>query len=232
MKCLPIIKTYYEEDLIQSGYFALIEAIERYSPDKGMKFVTYLDYPLQTCFNEVLEQRTSKDKKNPLHKALSLDMPAGSNTEDITLQDMIIDNMSQEDYRLIEDEDFWKDVHDLLEKAINNSMEYDTMNLFMAMLDYNCGFTEACRIIGVSEENKIGLRGCYNNGLRSIRKYIMGRGKKKYKELGLDEYLSIGLRSTGLTSFKNSIFTSSTERAAIKLADAEVWSRKIIQMFG
>jgi len=42
----------------------------------------------------------------------------------------------------------------------------------------------------------------------------------------------MGLHGSGLGAYRRNGFTSSTERAAVRLADAEVWSRKIIDMFG
>lgn len=58
----------------------------------------------------------------------------------------------------------------------------------------------------------------------------MVRAKKQFKELDIDEYLSIELRSTGIMAFRNHGFSSSTEGAAIRLADAAVWYQKIVEM--
>lgn len=76
------------DDLIQSGYFGLIEAVRYYKPERGFKFLTYLDLTLKTAFNETLGVR--RYKRDWLNYAASLDMPVGED-DDISLLDMIGD---------------------------------------------------------------------------------------------------------------------------------------------
>jgi ribosomal protein L32 len=77
-------------------YFDFLQAVDGYKFDQGALFLTYLEYHLKTSFSRALGLRTSKDKKNSMRYAMSLDAPV-EGTEDLTLQDMIIDHMSEED---------------------------------------------------------------------------------------------------------------------------------------
>lgn len=76
------------DDLIQSGYFALIAAVKYYKPEKGFKFTSYLGLTLKNAFNEALGIRSSKQDR--LDYCTSLDAPIGEDG-DTTLIDMIGD---------------------------------------------------------------------------------------------------------------------------------------------
>lgn len=62
------------EDLVQSGYPALVAAVEHYSPDKGA-FSTWFMYHLQKEFAEITGFRTNRSRNDPLNTAYSLDTP-------------------------------------------------------------------------------------------------------------------------------------------------------------
>lgn len=76
------------EDLVQSGYFAILSAVEYYEPEKGLKYITFLSKTLKTAFAETIGVRTSK--RDMLDYARSLDEPVNEQ-EDITLLDKIGD---------------------------------------------------------------------------------------------------------------------------------------------
>ena len=63
------------EDLIQSGYLALVAAVRYFKPREGYKFLTYLNYTLLSAFHEAMGLRTSK--RDWLDYAISLDQPVG-----------------------------------------------------------------------------------------------------------------------------------------------------------
>jgi len=63
------------DDLIQSGYFGLLAAIKYYKPEKGLKFISYLELNLKTAFNEAMGVRGYK--RDWLDFATSLDTPVG-----------------------------------------------------------------------------------------------------------------------------------------------------------
>lgn len=67
-------------DLYNSGYFALVDAAERYDPEAGAKFITWFALRLKSAFAEVCGWRTSK--RDPLNSAKSLDARLKEGDED------------------------------------------------------------------------------------------------------------------------------------------------------
>lgn len=77
------------EDLAQSGFFALLKAIEDFQPEGEYKFTTYLTYHLKNAFAEVCGYKTSK--RDPLIDCTSLDTPLGDDSDSDTLLDLQAD---------------------------------------------------------------------------------------------------------------------------------------------
>lgn len=217
-----------EDDLVNESYFDFLLAIDGYKPDSEASFLHYLTYHLKNSFNRALGVRTQKDKRDPMHSAVRLDAPI-EGTEDLTFQDMIVDHMAEEQYRFIENEDFWRDVHDLLEEAIYSVTSREVQEVFLIMLHENCNAAEACRRAEVPEERRKSAYSMHTTGLWNIRRYLRGRARKRCRQVGIDEYFSMGLQGSGLSAYRRNVFTSSTEMAAIRLADGETWSKKIME---
>lgn len=77
------------EDLAQSGFLALIEAVDYFKPDGEYKFLTCLGICLKTAFAEAGGYRTSK--VDPLNNCLSLDMHLSDDLDGDTLLDLQAD---------------------------------------------------------------------------------------------------------------------------------------------
>lgn len=78
------------DDLIQSGYFAVLDAVKYYKPENGFLFTTYLGNTLKTSFAETMGVRLAKTRNDALAVAKSLDNPLPG-AEDLTLLDSIRD---------------------------------------------------------------------------------------------------------------------------------------------
>ena len=76
------------EDLLQSCWIALIQAVRYFNAEKG-SFLTFYGYTLKNAFREAAGLRSSK--RDPLCDCLSLDTPAGSDSDDTTLLDFVAD---------------------------------------------------------------------------------------------------------------------------------------------
>ena len=81
------------EDLVQSGYIAMVAAVDSYEPGTA-KFITWLAYYLKTAFAEATNRRTEKQRKNPLHYAASLYAPVNDAQDEPVL---LLDTMSAPD---------------------------------------------------------------------------------------------------------------------------------------
>ena len=80
------------EAYIQVAFLALLEALESWDPAAGA-FLTWYGLKLKGAFTEAVGMRTQRDKRDPIHHALSLDAPLtdSESGEDFTLADVIED---------------------------------------------------------------------------------------------------------------------------------------------
>ncbi|MFR2563131.1 MAG: sigma factor [Anaeromassilibacillus sp.] len=62
------------EDYIQVAFLALLDALEGWDPAAGA-FLTWYSLKLKGAFTEAVGMRTQRDKRDPIHHALSLDAP-------------------------------------------------------------------------------------------------------------------------------------------------------------
>ena len=77
------------DDLVQSGYIAMVAAIDSYEPGAA-KFTTWLAFHLKTAFAEATNRGTRKQRKNPLLSASSIYEPINSAGDDeLLLMDTI-----------------------------------------------------------------------------------------------------------------------------------------------
>lgn len=80
------------DDLTQSGYIALCEAVKGFEIERGYSFISFLALHLKTEFSKVARCRTPAQLKDPLNSAISLDSPAYQNSgedQEITIGDTI-----------------------------------------------------------------------------------------------------------------------------------------------
>ena len=77
------------EDLMQSAFLALYDAVNGFRADKGKSFIGYLDMCLKGEFTKVCGNRTVRDRKDPLNNCLSLDYPIESDDGDSKTQTMV-----------------------------------------------------------------------------------------------------------------------------------------------
>ena len=105
------------EDLIQSGYFAILDALEYWDPDQA-KFITVLTYFVKTAFAEALGLRTSK--RDAAIYTESLSEPV---TEDgsATLEDTIQDD--SDPYESAEDDVYQEQLRTIVSKALDDLPE-------------------------------------------------------------------------------------------------------------
>lgn len=216
----PLHYQQYHEDMVQQAYFSFLKAIEGYQEEKG-SFTSYLSYYVRNAFNEVLQGRSIRQQNEPLNNALSVDLPL-SDTEDLTLAEMLIDDTAEGYYRRLEDEDFWLDVGRVLHKAVD-VVSPDYQEFFHTMIDHGTGVTDTLRIMGVSLKEKDRYYSRYREGLYKMRRYLRGYIRKT-KDIALEECISY---YTGVGSWKNRQYTSVVEQAVIRHNDRSMTTRAV-----
>lgn len=92
------------DDLMQAAFLALLESLDYWKPEAGA-FTTVYVLRLMAQFTVATGQRTTREKRDPLNAALSLDSPAPG-TDDFTLADTsedpvaMIDELVEADFAL------------------------------------------------------------------------------------------------------------------------------------
>lgn len=107
-------------DLYNSGYFALVDAVERYDPAAGCKFITMLGMRLKSYFSETTGFRLARQRKDPLNSAKSMDARLKENDEDSgAFGDFIPDPKAAQALQAVED----TISRDYTRKAVREALE-------------------------------------------------------------------------------------------------------------
>lgn len=212
-----------KDDLINEGYFAMLEAVKGYKADKGA-FTTYLSYHLKNSFKTViLGGRGQRQVKEPLNNAVSIDILI-DDTEDLTLADMIIDETAEAYYRRLEDADFWENVRHFLYEAIDHVKNEKGQKIIRYMYENGATRKEAAEKLYPHQAFYEQVRAAFYE----LRRY-MGRAttRKQMQLIGLDNYIY----GWGVGAWKRHGFTSSVEYEAIRRVDAESDYKDIYSLF-
>lgn len=107
------------EDLEQEGYFVIIKAVEQYSYEVGVKFVTFLKYPVMDIFFNAIGLRTARQKKEPLNSAASLDEPVNDDVGSLTRESFVPDASSALAFRDVEERLYLQGLHTALDECLD-----------------------------------------------------------------------------------------------------------------
>lgn len=93
------------DDLMQSGFLALLDALNGWSPERG-RFLSWYALRLKGAFTEATGQRTQRDRLDPLQNCLSLDAPLTDDEADLfTLADVLPDPRAAAAVTAVEERD-------------------------------------------------------------------------------------------------------------------------------
>jgi len=199
------------EDLVQEGYFALLDAVQAYEPERGYKLTTYLKYPLRNQFNGVLGFRSVKGSKDTLLHSMSIDKPT-KGTEGITLCDSISDSKAE------------SDMENVLEKEYHRKLHNDLQECLVDLPDNQQEVIESRYRNGNTYQDIADKMGTHDSLVRSmeckaLRKLRYDKRLREYRE----EVMSRAYRGS-FSSWVNTR-TSSTEKAAVMLSDWDSFVR-------
>ena len=105
------------EDLYQSGYLALVAAVDSYAAERGMKFITWLALHLKTAFNEASNYRSQRQRLDPMHTAGSLNRPLDDD-DGGELLDIVADPRGLQGLQEVEERIWQEELSSALEKAL------------------------------------------------------------------------------------------------------------------
>ena len=153
------------EDLYQSGYLAMVAAVNTYDPAAGSAFSTWLMYHLKNVFAEVTGYRTQKGRKEPLNNYISLDTPLTDDADSKDLMDMVADPAGLQWQESIEESMWRKELQETVEAALATVPEQYREVL---RLRYWEDMTQEAvgNLRGISKER---VRQMENKGIRILR---------------------------------------------------------------
>ena len=187
------------DDLIQSGYFALLDAVKRYDPERG-SFLHLLSMRLKTAFKHAV----GGFRREPLTFAASLDAPIDEDDPDgTTFLDTVSDPGDQ--YTNCDERIFNQQLHEALERCLSSISAKEAACIRAEYWDGR-KLHETAEEMGISIER---VRQHRQNGLRHIRKSAAGKQLERF----LDDETSF-YKGNSLTGY-NQTQTSGVERKVL-----------------
>lgn len=152
------------DDLYQSGYPAMAEAVGTYNPENGA-FSTWFMYHLKNAFAEATGYRTKSGRNEPLNHAASLDKSVDEEPDGTPLGEFVSDPKAAATLEAVEEREYQKQLHDALEIAMGavpeNYGEVLRLRYYQDMTLEECG-----GVLGVGAER---VRQMEKKGLRFLR---------------------------------------------------------------
>ena len=179
------------DDLYQSGYLAMVAAVNTYDPDSG-NFAGWFMLHLRTAFAEATGIRSKKQAKDPIHSALSLEYPLSDDSDANLLLEVIPDPTSEIPLQRVEEQIYQQQLRNALEMALDKlpDKQRDTLRK---------KYLEGIPVAQIAEINRMTRQAVAENernGLRRLR--LPGTAKLLRPFYDFDYY---GL--SGLSVFKN-----------------------------
>ena len=178
-----------EEDLKQSGFIALMNAVNGYDPGQGCLFLTYLGYHLQNQFAAAAGMRTDRQANDPVNTPISLNAPLRDD-EATTL----LDTLPGGENGIVDAEKriYQEQLRDTLEQALNEIRPEDAEAL--RELYFN-GKT----LQEAGEATGAGINITQHRKLRGLKAL-----KRSAKRTGLDQFIDFRTPYYARTNFKTS----------------------------
>ena len=188
------------DDLINSGYFAVLAAVKTYDPSR-CKFSHWFMVYLKTAFADATGYRTEKQKHDPLRYALSIDAPL-DDTDSDTLGDLQADPSATIPFEDVDTAIFGDQLHHALEEVISELPEVQAEIIRRHYWDQQT-LEEIAASIGKSTER---IRQLEERAIRTMRTPPYCDGLENFVEQRTNYYARVGI-----AEFRR-IHTSATER--------------------
>lgn len=154
------------DDLYQSGYLAMVAAVDTYDPAAGGAFSSWLMYHLMNAFAETAGCRTQKGRQEPLNNSISLDTPLTDDADSDDLMDVIADPAGLQWRESLEESIWRKELQEAVEAALSTVPEQYREILRLRYWE-DMTLDEVGNLRGISKER---VRQMENKGLRILRR--------------------------------------------------------------
>lgn len=176
------------EDLYNSGYIALVNAVQLFDPERSDSFANIFMLCLKTAFAEATGHRGKKQQNDPIHGAYSLEaiVPGSENT---TFGELISDG---KDYEAEILERIWeKDLHEALDKALNTLPDVEAQALKLQYYD-EFDVAQSATFLNIDPDKVVALR---RKALNHIRRPEITQNLEQFVDSISNFYLRTSVRS-------------------------------------
>lgn len=198
----------FEDDLFQSGYLALVDAVATFDNSRGNKFTTWLDFYLKREFDAAQGRRTSR--RDPIDKSMSYDRPSIlGDDESEPLSDFI--PSERKDILTIEERVFLEQLREAIETALDKLPEREAYAIRRSYFDGKT-YRNIGEAVGVSTDR---VRQIIKRGISTLRNQRAKNRLEEFLRERTNYYKGVGARTYYETG------QSSTERLALRRVELE-----------
>lgn len=177
------------DDLTQSGFFALLDAIRTYDAAEGCRFTTWLTVHLRNHFNKAMNTRSEKQRNDPLLAAVSLQRPIAEENGD-TLEALCPDPSAQAAFEAVEHRMWTEQLHTTLDDLLCE-LPQDQREIITGRHYDEMSTEELSRKLDTTTAE---IRSQENKGMRTLRKSswrlkpFIEAETNYYRHVGADEF--------------------------------------------
>ena len=201
------------DDFVQSGYFALLAAVEKWEPERGLSFTSFLRLCLKTAFAEVAGCRTTAQMQDMVYNSIRLESPLQGDCGDNNK--MIADTIGGQCEALEALED--RDYGEYVAKAVREAVATLPGNYREAVEDH---FLSGLTYAAVAEKMGLSVSRVQHLGQAGLRKIREGKSGENLRKLYFGERNLY--RGTSYTAWRDT-GTSAPEREVMRF---EAWEKK------
>ncbi len=190
------------DDLYQTGYFAMVAAVDTYTAEAG-SFVNWLMFHLKTAFAEATGYRTVKGRQEPLSNCISLDKPIGDDADSAVFGDLIPDPQAAATMDGIEERLWQQQLHKAMD-AVLDELPKEQSTILRHRYYAGHTLTVIGQQLGMTAEAVRKLEG---RGLKALRHYKLAQNIRPFYDFDYYSGSSLGaFRSSGMSIQERYLF--------------------------
>ena len=185
------------DDLVQSGYFAVCNAVKGWEAEKECTFLYYLEWHLKSEFATVCSCRNTANRADPIYSALRFESPVAGTVDDLTVADTL--GADCPELEAIEENDFREYTAKVVREAVAR-----LPGKYREAVEAH--FLEGIPYITIAENMGVSMQRAQQLGTRGLRKIRENGKNKELRELYFGErnlYQGTGYstwRDTGMSA--------------------------------
>ena len=176
------------DDLYQSGYFAMVAAVDTYTAEAGT-FANWLMFYLKTAFAEATGYRTVKGRRDPLRNSLSLDKPLGEEVDGAVFGDLIPDPLAAATMEGVE-EKLWREQLQEAMEAVLGELPEEQRTILKCRYYTRKTLTATGEQLGIPAEE---VRKQEGQGLKTLRHHKLAKRIRPFYDF--DYYGGVSLNA-------------------------------------